>query len=120
MADLINPRLFTSLPEFVYPARCTIQAATETPGPTGQMVPTWADLVGHVNIPARVSPATGSERKAQNQIYTTATHVIALAGYYPAITSKHRAVVSGQVYDILLPQKDGNDLVTELICEVVK
>lgn len=118
MTDLIHPRLFSQLAAF-YPATCTIQEASETLDAANQPIQAWADLPGHVDIPCTVSRPGGGERKTTHQIYSVATHTIALAGYYPAITEKMRAVVAGQAYDILLPENDPLGVGTQLLCQVV-
>ena len=116
----IHGRLFASLGNF-FPDVCTIQ---EKPNPgtqdaAGQEVESWSDLVGHEAIPCRVSPSGGTEQRSANQIIARSTHVILLGGAYPAITARMRAVVKEQLYDILLPQIDGNEAMTRLVCEVV-
>ena len=118
MTNLISPRLFSQLTAF-YPDTCTIQTATETLDAANQPIKSWADLAGHAAIPCAVSRPRGGERHTTHQIYSVATHTIALAGYYPAITAKMRAVVFGQAYDILLPENDGQGAATELVCQVV-
>lgn len=118
MTTLVHPRLFQALAAF-YPSLCTIQQATETRDAAGQPIPAWANLAGHVDIDCRLGPAGGGERKAVNQVYTIATHTIHLAGYYPSITTKMRAVVDGAAYDILLTASDGNEHHTKLVCQVV-
>ena len=119
MADIISPRLFTALAAF-YPSTCTIQTATETADTTGQPVKSWTNLTGHVSIDCRLSPIGGSERKASNQVYSVATHVIELTGDYPTITPKMRAVIDSINYDILLVEHDDCAASTRIVCEVIK
>lgn len=118
MTAIISPRLFTSLSRF-YPSVCDIQEVTETRDAVGQPRKTWGNLADHTGISCRVSPLGGGERRAPQQVYSVATHVINLAGCYPAITTKMRAVVAGQAYDILLAQSDGGGNATRLVCQVV-
>lgn len=115
---LISPRLFDQLGAF-YPDTCTIQAAIESQDAANQPVKNWADLAGHVAIPCAVSRPRGGERHTTHQIYSVATHTIALAGYYPSISEKMRAIVFGQAYDILLSENDGQKTTTQLVCRVV-
>jgi head-tail adaptor len=117
-SPIISPRLFDQLTAF-YPETCTIQAAINSMDEANQPIQNWSDLAGHAAIPCAISRPRGGERHTTHQIYSVATHTIALAGYYPAITAKMRAVVSGQAYDILLPENDGQETATELVCQVV-
>lgn len=116
--SIISPRLFSQLTAF-YPETCTIQTAINSMDEANQPIQNWIDLAGHVAIPCAVSRPRGGERHTTHQIYSVATHTIALAGHYPAITEKMRAVVGGKVYDILLPENDGQETATELVCQVV-
>ncbi len=118
MTEIIHPRLHAMLNKF-FPELCTVQAATETPDAAGQPIKGWADLAGHINLACAISRPRGGERKTVHQIYSVATHTIALDGYYPAITEKMRAVVNGVSYDILLPEHDGQAASTQLVCQVV-
>jgi len=117
-SPLISPRLFSQLTAF-YPDTCTIQAAIESQDVANQPIKSWSDLAGHTAIPCAISRPRGGERHTTHQIYSIATHTIALAGHYPAITAKMRAIVFGQAYDILLPENDGQGAATQLVCRVV-
>ena len=114
----INPRLMATLfPMMVSTA--TIQEATEIRDAAGQPVKSWSNLLGHVAIPCHIETIGGSETKATNQVYSTATHAIILQGYYPQITPKmHLVDDAGQVYDILLVDQEGFDIFTNLITEI--
>jgi head-tail adaptor len=104
----------------LYPSVCTIQESTEVQDAAGQPAPSWADKPGYVAISCRVGPVSGGERKSPREIYTVATHTIALAGYYPGIMTKNRVVVDGLlILDILLVQADSTLHVTQLVCQVV-
>lgn len=116
---IVHPRLHQALAAF-YPSTCTIQQAALTQDASGHPVPAWSDLAGHAALSARLSPIGGTERKTASQIYSVATHVINLAGSYPAITAKMRAVIAGQSYDILLVEQDGQTASTRLVAEVVR
>lgn len=116
---IVHQRLFATLTGF-YPSTCTIQEATEARDLAGQPIATWVDKAGHIDLACRLSPAGGGERKTVTQIYSQATHVVELTGYYPLITAKMRAVVAGQVYDILLPERDGQSASTKLVCQVIR
>jgi SPP1 family predicted phage head-tail adaptor len=121
MGEIISRRMFDTLGKF-FPDVCTIQ---ETPNPetqdaAGQPVEDWQDLKDHEMLECRVMPSGGNEKRSTNQIVASSTHVILLAGYYPLITARMRAVVDDQVYEILLPEKDGLHAITRLVCEIVR
>lgn len=118
MTSLIHPRLFEQMAAF-YPSTCTIQESTETQDAAGQPIAAWSNLAGHAGLACRVGPAGGGERKSMNQVYLVATHTVHLAGNYPLITSKMRALVDGMTLDILLPASDGQAHHTKLVCQVV-
>ena len=117
----IDGRMFDSLSR-LFALTCTIQASTETRNSSGQIVDSWANLAGHVDIPCVVgqaaSGAATEQRRPQATIVRTG-HVIALGGYYPSITTKHRAVVSGTNWNILDVRHDPSGAYTELDVEVV-
>jgi len=119
MSQFIHPRMFEELTAF-YPAVCAVQAATEVRDEVGQPIEAWANVPGLDALPCRVSPSGGSERRQPNQVYSLSTHVINLAGHYATISTKHRAVVALQAYDILLVEHDGNQQMTKLVCQVVR
>jgi len=117
--ELINGNLLTSLSRF-YPSVCDIQTYTnENQDSYGQPNPIWIDFVGHQDIPCSIAAAKGQEIKNQDMTIGIATHIIALAGYYPTITYKMRAVISGQNYDILLTEVDSHVTMTRLTVQVV-
>ncbi len=120
----IHPRLFEQLADF-YPDFCNIQEASSPQDTTGQpIVSAWADKPGHTGIRCRRSPTSApgisTERKRSNVVFTVATHAIELAGYYPGIREKMRAVVAGQAFDIVSVESDGNSAMTRLVCQVVR
>ncbi|OGO04000.1 MAG: hypothetical protein A2Y91_03475 [Chloroflexi bacterium RBG_13_54_8] len=117
--ELIDGHLLTSLSRF-YPSVCDIQTYTdENQDSYGQPNPLWIDFVGHVDIPCALSAAKGQEVKNQDMTIGIATHIIALAGYYPTITYKMRAVIDSQNYDILLCETDSHVKMTRLTCQIV-
>lgn len=102
-----------------YPSLCTIQTPVLSQDDANQPRPAWPNLAGHVALACRLSPLSGTERKSTNQVYTRATHVINLAGNYPTIAEKMRAVIDDIPYDILLVENDGQDKSTRLVAQVV-
>jgi head-tail adaptor len=114
----MHPRMMATLfPMMV--STGTIQQATEVRDAAGQPIKTWVDLAGHVAIPCHIETTGGSETKASNQVYATATHEIVLQGYYPLITPKmHLVDNAGAVYDILLVDQESFGTFTKLIVEI--
>jgi SPP1 family predicted phage head-tail adaptor len=117
MTDILNRRMFSELYRF-YPNTCTIQQVTETQDAAGQAIKSWSDTL-MVALACRVVPASGGERQQATGIYAVMTHTINLDGYYPAIVEKMRAVVGATNYNILLVMHS-TDMVTELVCQVVR
>lgn len=117
---IIHPRLFDSLP-YVYPSLCTIRKATEAADSYGQLQPTWSNFTGHIDLDCRVSPwRDGREVRQTEQTYVADRFVISLAGHYPTITEKMRALVdSATTYEVEIVQHDGNSKMTRLICRIV-
>lgn len=115
---LIAPAMFGRLYNF-YPSTVTIQEVTERQDTAGQMIGSWANKVGYVDLACRLAPADGKEIKLPNQTYVVATHTIAISGYYAGIDEKDRAVIDSVNYDILLVENDGQGESTRLSVEVV-
>ncbi len=115
---LVHPRLLATMAPTFYISTCTIQVATETPDALGQPIPAWADVVGLVALPCAVAPFGGSTEASQHNrsdsIIDAATHAIAIAGYYPTIVNKMRAVVAGMNYDIVGAETDSHAKMTRL------
>jgi head-tail adaptor len=103
-----------------FPSHCTIQAGAVTYSNEGDIVQTWADVVGMIAIHCRVSPVSaGREARTDSMTYSTTTHIITLAGRYAAIGSQHRAVVDGITYDIEAATGDGSGVMTRLAARIV-
>lgn len=113
---IVHPGLLAALAPNHYASLCTIQKRTDTADSYGQPIPAWANLSGHVDLRCRIAPFQQFSREQRTQAQLYAVHVweIAVAGYYPTITEKMRAVVDGVAYDIELVQPDGNDMTTHL------
>ncbi len=119
MVEIISSRMFELLGKF-YPDICTIQESVEAQDSTGNPVASWSDLADHKGLACRVSPIGGTERKTATQIYSVATHVIELTGDYPSIVTKMRALVRGFTYDILLVERDGQQMSSRLVTQVIR
>jgi len=119
VVEIFSSRMFEMLGKF-YPDLCTIQESVEDPDSTGHPVASWSDLADHKDLACRVSPIGGTERKTATQIYSVATHVIELTEAYPSVVTKMRAVVRGFTYDILLVERDGQEMSSRLVTQVIR
>ena len=125
MVSLIHPRFLSSLAATFYPSSCTIQQPTETQDAYGQPVVTaWPDVAGLANLPCSIAPFSGSPEKAEikraDGTIEIITHHISIAGHYPTITNKMRAVVDGVAYDIRAVEIDSHATMTRLRTVIVK
>lgn len=121
--ELVNgPALLAGLAAF-FPSLCTIQEpGTPTTDSYGSKTYPWPTLAGHTDIPCRIAPIAslrqGESRRADMTV-TTATLTVALAGYYPTVTSAMQAVIAGVTYNILDVKHDGSSVYTTLQVERV-
>lgn len=115
---LIDPRLVSSVVNTAdwFPQRCTIQAGTRSRDAFGEWTDVWNDQPNLVGIPCRRAPQSnaGAERQTQEATTTGYQWRAALAGYFPQITTKMRAVIDGVVHDIDNVDWDANHTLTYL------
>ena len=119
---LIHPRLMTRLQPNHFPDLCTIQYPVEGQDSYGQVTQAWATLTGHVDLRCRLAPEIqrSGESQPQGQTYGRHAYHLLLAGHYPTITAKMRAVVNGVAYAVNLVQPDSEAWSTRLLVEVVE
>lgn len=118
-ARLIDPDVLAGLvTSGFFPATCDIQANTPTRSSSGYPTPAWGNVSGLTAIPCTVARREAVEQRLPDLVTTDTTHIIALAGDYPTITPKHRAVVEGTSYDILGVRTDIHDVMTWLSAEI--
>lgn len=116
---LIHQDLLGSLGDF-FSSTCTIQSKVVTSDAYKDEVETWSTL--HSGIHCSIAyPGKVKANKIYrpDETYTLATHVVALAGYYPDVTTSMRAIVGGLTLDIMTVVFDSQHKTTELFCEVV-
>jgi len=127
MSGLVHPDLMGSLKVF-YPSRCTLQAKVAAVAPAtgvdayGRPNTSWADVTGLVGIPCSVNKPvrnTAQEIRRTEMTVVDNTHRIALAGYYPAVTTAMTALVDGAAYNVLSVEHDAQHASTWLLAEVV-
>jgi head-tail adaptor len=102
-----------------YPSVVDIQSYTATRAADGGEVKTWSDVAGLTDLPCAVSGSGGWENKRADGTIASSSHRIAIAGSYPAITPKMRAVVATVNYDILSVEHDSHANTTSLVCQRV-
>ena len=124
MVSLIHSRFLSSLSATFYPSLCMIQEVTEVQDAYGQPIGAWADVAGLTNLPCAIAPFSGSpemaEHKRADGTIEIITHHISIAGHYPAITNKMRALVAGLAYDIVGAEMDSHSTMTRLRAVLVK
>jgi hypothetical protein len=103
---------------------CTIKENTGTTfSATGKPIASWTDLAGHVALACRVAPITALSRNGRvpmpEMSVTTASHVVILAGAYPAIKPGMQAVIEGVTYLVQNVIPDSEQLACELLVERV-
>jgi hypothetical protein len=120
---LIHPDLLSRLQPYHYAGSCTIQQATEAVDSYGApTTSSWANLTGHVALPCRVAP----DNRARQEVRETAApyvlygFTIVLAGHYPTISEKMRAIVGSQTHNIQAVEHDGQGKTTRLRTQIVQ
>ncbi len=122
--ELISSKLFTQLARF-YPSTVTIRTFVTDDRDDfhldsyGQPDAMWGNFASHVDINCTVAANGEPEVKRPDITIATSTFIIALAGYYPTIEPKMRAVVGSVTYDILLVEVDSHSEMTRLTVEIV-
>lgn len=118
---IIHPGLLSALTPGFYPSLCTIQAATESRDALGQVVFSWSNLAGHVDLACALAEATtaAEETETTQQAYMRRRKRVALAGIYASVTEEHRAVVDGVTYDIERVTVDSHSKTTYLDVELI-
>lgn len=98
-----------------YPSLCTIAVPSTVQDGYGQEAGVLTPVAGLTALACRIAPMSSREQRTAQQVYATATHHVALNGYYPAITTTAMAAqVDGVNYDIEGVEHDGNDQMTRL------
>lgn len=123
LGKVVHPRLLTSfggLGDPFYLSTCTIQAATDTAGSTGEITQVWADVAGLVSLPCNIAPVSISERRGTERTVELGTHKVYLQAYYATVTAMQHAIVDGVTYNILSVEQDSQSAVTVLRVEVVQ
>jgi hypothetical protein len=108
--------------EDFFPSLCTIQENLGIQDAHGVVVDDWQDVADHVDIPCAHGPSKGNEVKLPDQTYVISNYTLSLRGYYPTITEKMQAVVTGPnagTYEILLAQSSSHGVVTRLLTRMV-
>lgn len=116
---VMHPR-FVALNRQFFPSLATIEAVSETQDGSGQEVETWLPVAGLQSLDCAKAPLTAQERQAANYTATDQAWHVLLKGAYPTITTEHRAVVDGDVYDIDAVETDQTGTLTRLRVRTVE
>ena len=88
---------------------CTIQAHTESQDDSGEVTQVWSNLVGHIGLKCSIDRGDGTVKGEQvrgNMTVTITTLEVTLFDSYPSVTTAHRAVIEGVIYNILDVYRD--------------
>lgn len=103
-----------------FPSVCTIQRISGTLDGLGAEVMDFADVTGLVNIPCHVSPPSvfklsgSNEYRKVDRISEKQEFHVLLAGNFPGIQMKDRAVIDGQAWNIVGADHDAFNSQTRL------
>lgn len=122
---LVHPQMLAQLEQAgFFPSSVTFYAQGSGEDDYGRKDGSWtavsalSAIACGVNRPSRSRGAPQEVRRADLTL-TTATHEIVLAGAYPAVTTKMRAVVDGATYDVLSVVCDAQGASTVVMAELV-
>ena len=106
-----------------YPQTVSLQARGAGVDAYGVANGAYANIAGLTGLSCSVNRAYGArgaqEYRRSDATITRATHVIALAGYYAAITTAMQALVGTQAYNVLSVEHDSQLASTWLMVEAV-
>lgn len=111
---LIDPELLDLLALDFLPERGKIQQAVKTQSTTGQQKDAFEDVPGWVNIPCRVAPMGGSERRYPTQTFLDATDTAILAGTFNGLDETMIFICNGRTYEIVRVESDSEGVTTRL------
>lgn len=83
---------------YVFPDLVTIQAATETQSPSGEVALAFADA--YADVPAAVTSAVAEGRGPTMTLVTDEVNVL-LRGDYSAVGPDARLLIGGNAYDVM-------------------
>lgn len=119
---IIHPEMLASLARF-YPAVATIEESTQTRRPNGEIVDEWTAVSNLTGLRGIFAGKAAAEKRGAALTVATATHVLDLQGYYPAIVVTNRVTaVSGSVtaaYNVVAVKHDSQSGQTRLELELV-
>lgn len=123
-SSVVHPAFATSprgLGPMLSPRSVTIEEPVGARDTLGQPADTWSAVDDLEDLPAVVGPeSSGREARRSGDTIYVGTHVIVLGGYYPEITTAHRAVVDGtEVHDIVEVEHSSTLTLTRLGTRIV-
>ena len=97
--------------------RVNIQSSELVRDPAGQSLPQWTT---DDEVWAKISPATGRELYAGEQVKAEVTHTV-LIRYYDGLTTKHRIEFGSRIFDInFIKDIDERNRYMQLLCKEVQ
>jgi hypothetical protein len=95
-----------------FPDRLTVQEYTPgTKSGRGVEAPgVWSDVAGLTDLPCLIYGSKGQEVPSVEDgadDTTISTHIIMTQNYYSAISARHRGVIDGKIYNLLLCDHEG-------------
>ena len=120
VSRIVHPRMMKVLEKDFFPQLCTLKEPVKSRDSSGEEIRTYVVRAGYEELPCRVAPAGGSERRGNQFTHLDATHAIALPGQFADLTEEWIAVVDDQEYQILNVGKDAEGVMTHLETRVVR
>lgn len=117
LSDTILATVGTARDFGYFPSACQLQSVTTTQDNYGDPKETWTDAGDP--IPCRIEPRgdVSTEVKRQDGTIANNARYIKFAHYEPDVTSKLRAIVDEEVWNILDVDSDAQKTRTRLIVE---
>jgi head-tail adaptor len=115
---LVHRKLLANLRDF-FPQTVTIQVETTSRDSVGGVISAWANLAGHVGIPAAIYGIGGSEVYQADRTVVTDRFRLVLGGHYPAIVPGLRAIAGSRSFNIRDVDHDSQLLTSELVADMI-
>lgn len=117
---LVHPKMAEVLKRDFYHQSCALKRPVKTQSTTGKEKRAYETAPGCDALPCRVAPASGGERRGDRYTHLDATHIISIPQQFDELSEEWIAVVEGQSYEILLPSRDAEGLMTRLETRIAR
>ena len=122
LSQLAHPRRNLSVTQF-FPARATIEAASETQVTDGSIERTWTPVAGLADLPANIALDRSTERDMVSYTEVATRRIVTLNGLYTAVEETMRVRVSQsdseQIYNITAVGFDSLHETTRLTAQIM-